>query len=132
MSALSATSVQKTLKEETTSLFARLAGAGAAAPTVVTTNGLSKGLVPTLTRTGVGDYTLTLENSCPVNTYLGTILSIGIEDSTGAIINHRIIATSASARTIRFLMLGAAGSPTDAPIGSFLNCTITYTPSKVF
>lgn len=131
MPAYSATSVQKTLKEDVTSLFARITGGAASNPTIVTTDGLSKGIASAV-RTGTGAYTITLDSNFPVWAYLGSIIAITIEGPGNTVLGYRISSVSAAARTISIVTLDSTGAVVDVPTNQTLNCTITYTPSQVW
>lgn len=133
MAAISGTTVQKTLKLEATTLFARASVAGAlGVPTTLTADGASKGV--TITKIGSGIYQAAIDSSIPVKQFLGaSTMQVRLQSNTAGLnYQTRAYAEDAAAGTISFIIYEDGGGVTNAPDGGELQFTIFLTTSPVF
>lgn len=134
----SATAVQKTYKLDSTTLFgeATYSSAGAGSFTVVTANGASKGIA-SITKQGIGLYTIVLDKSIGVKQWLGSP-SFCFIDVFGSL---HITAVNVLTRTLSGVGIPASlgvefldknGNLDDPDNGDVLLMTLYLTPSSVF
>jgi len=149
MPAISSTTVQKTLKQETLTLFGRAAlnGASGAATNLLITSvattppappilGVSKGFVSVL-RTALGLFTISLDPGVPVLQYLGSTSFSFIESTPTSSPTELYVARVASevggvSPVLNIAIYDSAGNLADPASGWTLCFTTTITSSTSY
>ena len=133
MASNSATSLQKTFKLDTYTLFARgIITNATGAVSTVTSGGASKEAA--ITRTATGKYTITWAN-LPVNQFLGypVLGLLNSDDSANAAYPITLASESGNAMSIYVWKVGETGlAIVDPPSGSSICVTAFATTSPVF
>lgn len=111
----------KSSEPELRSVWARLLGTGAAAPTKVYGKGI------TVARTGVGVYTLTFTGS--PGTWVGANVSLEATTPAGlAVFSVVVTATSSTVTTVN--LYNAAAALTDLAAAQWINLSLNYKASN--
>ena len=133
MASNSATSLQKTFKLDTYTLFARgIITNATGAVSTVTSGGASKEAA--ITRTAAGKYTITWAN-LPVNQFLGypVLGLLNSDDTTNEAYPITLASESGSAMSVYVWKVGETGlAIVDPPSGSSICVTAFATTSPVF
>jgi H+/gluconate symporter-like permease len=147
MASISATTVQKTFKAETTSVFCRASISGSlGAPVLITANGASKGILSINTGSGTpalettSSYVVKYDTSVPVRQFLGAHSIQYISGSTtGAAttpLAARVVSETTSSATapaqVVINFYDANGDIKVLPTGSIFCLTTHLTPSNVY
>jgi hypothetical protein len=134
MATISSTTVQKTFKLETHTLFGRASiGVGGDVSSTITANGASKGL--SFSRIGTGIYEATVDTGIPVQQFLGApVVQVFINgnNNPNQIYNGRVFSEDATTGKVAFIFYDDAGDKTNLPSGSELQVTLFMTTSTVF
>lgn len=133
MATISSTTVQKTFKLETHTLFGRASiGAAGAVSSTITANGASKGL--SFSKLDTAKYRVTVDTGIPVQQFLGApvVQVFSTSDAANAIFIGRVFGESASNGTVDFIFYGDDGALINLPNGSELQVTLFMTTSTVF
>ena len=134
---ISASTVQKTLKREVTTVYGEVSIGAAGAATLVTEDGASLG-ISSVELTEDDTYLLTLDTVAPIQLFLGGVgVIVELTGSTTDAFGYQIpqiLATDTVAKTIEigFAINEGAVFPHILPDGSHFYVTVNYTTAKGF
>ena len=134
MPAQSATTVQKTFKDEVYTIFARATITGASDPVLITANGASKGIASITFLATPSRYVVTLDRaSIPEKAFIGTPIITYIQSTTtaGQIIISRVTVEDTTAGTFTIAGYHGVGATTNYPTGGTLCITVPITCNLV-
>lgn len=135
MPAISATTVQKTYKEDVVTLYGRASIGAAGAPTLIKTDGASKG-IKSITLGGSNIYTITLDDEIALKQFIGCpVLNYSFNSAAAnSIVNFRVHVESVSAKTLAIIGYSDAGSTSGTaviPNAGVLMFSITISTSTI-